>query len=278
MIASTLLAQRVRTFLVFMAVALPLVIMPFLVVDARRIQFPKRTSAYHTRTEPAGIGARLERHNPARASAVDGAFSLKLHEMPKVGYDLSVRRALRDMGLTVDRLDLWIKNLPGTALSHVRYMPMTMQQYVASTAIFIRKSNPRIDEKTAWREAAALVHYSSKYGVPYPLTIAVAQIESTFDPNAVSSKGASGVMQVMWDLHQQLLRANGIRPTPGSNPLADPEHAIAAGCLLISRYLKACGSVQSALERYYGASSVSYQRKVNRNMASVMNHHSELFK
>jgi soluble lytic murein transglycosylase-like protein len=157
-------------------------------------------------------------------------------------------------------------------------MPAVSQRYVASTAIFIRKSNPRVDAKTAWREAAALVHYSAKYAVPYALTTAVAKVESTFDPDVVSSKGASGVMQVMWGLHWRLLQANGITPTPGSNPLADPEKAIAAGCLLLSRYIRAYGSVNSAMERYYGSSSENYQRKVNKNIASVMNHHSQFFK
>jgi soluble lytic murein transglycosylase-like protein len=152
-----------------------------------------------------------------------------------------------------------------------------MQKDVASIALFIRKSNCKIDAKTAWREAAALVHYSAKYGVPVALTTAVAQAESTFNPNAVSSKGASGVMQVMWKIHNGLLRSNGIQATPGVNPLADPEHAIAAGCLLLSRYIRVYGSVHKAMDRYYGGPSAGYQRKINGNIAKLMRHQSKLF-
>jgi soluble lytic murein transglycosylase-like protein len=194
---------------------------------------------------------------------------------PAVGYDASILRAAREMNLVVDHFDAWIDQHPGTALTHVKYMSAGMQKNVASTAVFIRKSNPGIDARTAWREAAALVHYSAKYGVPHVLTTAVARVESTFNPDALSSKGASGVMQVRWKLHNSLLRSNGINPEPGDNPLCDPEKAIAAGCLLLSRYIRAYGSVQAAMERYYGGKSDVYQRKVARNMALIMNHHIE---
>ena len=104
------------------------------------------------------------------------------------------------------------------------------------------------------------------------LSTAVAHAESTFNPDAVSPKGAQGVMQVMWRIHNGLLVANGIEATPGQNPLADPETAIDAGCLLLSRYIKACGSVQAAMERYYGGRSSSYRSKVNGNITKIMNH------
>jgi soluble lytic murein transglycosylase-like protein len=162
-------------------------------------------------------------------------------------------------------------------IKHIKYMPVTMQKDVANIAVFIRKSNYRIDEKTAWREAAAFVHYSAKYGVPSALTAAVAQTESTFNPNAVSPKGAAGVMQVMWRVHNGLLQSHGIQATPGTNPLADPEHAIAAGCLLLSRYIRASGSVRKAMDRYYGASSVSYYKRINVNIAKLMTHKAKLF-
>jgi soluble lytic murein transglycosylase-like protein len=184
---------------------------------------------------------------------------------------------MKKMGLSLDNFDAWMAEHCESAIKHIKYMPPSMQKDVASIALFIRKSNYRIDAKTAWREAAALVHYSGKYGVPSVLTTAVAAAESTFNPNALSSKGASGVMQVMWNIHNGLLQSNGIRAAPGKNPLADPEHAIAAGCLLLSRYIRASGSVQKAMDRYYGASSANYRRKINVNIAKLMTHRSGLF-
>lgn len=261
----------------FTAAALPLIILPFAVVDTSiygGAATPELLPPQPSTEEQAG----QEKLHPLSSAARSKAALSRVTKTPNIGYDASVVMAMKEMGLVTDHFDAWIEQHPGTAIVHIKYMPVLMQQSVASTSLFIRKSNAKIDEKTAWREAAALVHYSAKYGVPYALTTAVAHVESTFNPAAVSPKGAAGVMQVMWRIHNQLLQANGIQPTPGSNPLADPEQAIAAGCLLISRYIKAYGSVQTAMERYYGGRSLAYQRKVNRNIASVLNHHAQLFK
>lgn len=191
-----------------------------------------------------------------------------------VGYAPVVIETMREMGLSIDAISEWIAEHPSTSLRQLRYMSDEQQSIVANTAVFIRKLNSRVDEKTAWREAAALLYYSGKYGVPWALATAVAQTESTFDPSAVSKKGASGVMQVMWRLHDQLLTANGITSSGGRNPLADPEQAIAAGCLLISRNLRAQGSVTSAMAKYYGGRSEVYQGKIDRSIVNILKHHS----
>lgn len=43
----------------------------------------------------------------------------------------------------------------------------------------------------------ALQNASNQYGVPLPLLESVAQTESSYNPNAVSSAGAQGLMQIM---------------------------------------------------------------------------------
>jgi soluble lytic murein transglycosylase-like protein len=274
-----------KTALYFAIAVLPFIIIPFVVVsnsigaeeasitadaivnDTNRIR--DRLNATPIDPEPESAGA----YRAATGLPVKNIFS---HS--QIGYDAAVLRAVREMGLTLDHFDSWMDLHPETSLARVRFMPVRMQQNVASTALFIRKTNARIDAKTAWREAAAFVYYSAKYGVPSALATAVGKTESAFDPDAVSPKGASGVMQVMWKIHSGLLVANGIHAASSENPLSDPEKAIAAGCLLISRYIKAYGSVQTAMDRYYGGSSASYKRKVNRNIASIINHHAQLIR
>jgi soluble lytic murein transglycosylase-like protein len=251
-----------KTIVVFFAVAVPFIALPFVVLSDF-IHVPA--------TKPL-----LERSE--QASPVFSRYSP--NQFPgetEIGYSRYVVSAMKEMGLSLDHFSAWISEHRESAIKHIKYMPSSMQKDVASIALFIRKSNHRIDEKTAWREAAALVHYSGKYGVPSALTTAVAAAESTFNPNALSSKGASGVMQVMWNIHNGLLRSNGIQAMPGKNPLADPERAIAAGCLLLSRYMRAYGSVQKAIDRYYGANSANYRRKINVNIAKLMTHRSNLF-
>ena len=256
--------------LIFLAVVAPFVTFPFVLISDRSEAREQVESAMR-----GNVSGEIEK----AAISTRGALyttSTKHHETARlrtgVGYDASILRAIKRMGLVPEHFELWMEEHPRTALKHVKFMPAVMQAKVASTALFIRSSNAKIDPKTAWREAAALVHYSNKHGVPSVLSTAVAHAESTFNPDAVSPKGAQGVMQVMWRIHNGLLVANGIEATPGQNPLADLETAIDAGCLLLSRYIKACGSVQAAMERYYGGRSSSYRSKVNGNITKIMNH------
>lgn len=261
----------IRSLLLLIVATFPVVLVPFFIASS------SLEATTETRSQTLTMALPREMHNQT-APASANAPTPYLQATPQIGYDASVIFAVKEMGLTVDHFDAWLDVHPSSALKHIKYMPEYMQKDVASIALFIRKSNPRIDAKTSWREAAALVHYSSKYGVPTALTTAVAHVESTFDPNAVSPKGASGVMQVMWRIHNGLLQANGIKASGGSNPMSDPELSIAAGCLLLSRYIRAYGSVQIAMERYYGKKSVSYQRKIDRKIASLLSHHEQLYK
>ena len=274
----TVLPESVKMWSIFLVVSLPFTILPFILVAGAAGNGIGDISG--SGLGPAATIAELpqvENDHPmsAAARAKKNAYS-QFPAPANVGFDASILSALKAMGLVVDHFDDWIEQHPGTALKHVKFMPAGMQNDVASTALFIRKSNGKIDAKTAWREAAALVHYSAKYGVPSALTTAVAHAESTFNPNAVSPKGAAGVMQVMWNIHNGLLQSNGITATPGDNPLADPELAIAAGCLLLSRYIRAYGNVQTAMDRYYGARSSSYRNKITRTMARILDHQAGL--
>lgn len=131
---------------------------------------------------------------------------------------------------------------------------------------YIRKQNKRIDELTALQEAFAFIHYSTKYDVPLDLAIAVANTESHFDPQAKSGHGSAGVMQVTWRVHSALLQANGIN---SEEDLHDPVQGIAAGTLLLSRYLKAYDTTEKALGRYYGGSASVYWSRISRNLARL---------
>jgi len=134
---------------------------------------------------------------------------------------------------------------------------------------FIKAQNYNISSKMAFRIASALKHYSIKYGVPFDLAVAVAHVESHFDPEAKSSYGARGLMQVVWRVHSALLRANGIL---NEEILFQPEYGAAAGCLLLSRYLKDNDNVQTALGRYYGGDKNVYWNRILRSLNSYQNH------
>ena len=152
---------------------------------------------------------------------------------------------------------------PFISLSH------TIQDSIKTMSMlthFIQKQNPAIPRDVAAQEAAAFMRYSTKYGAPLDLVVAVANTESHFNPDARSSYGAAGVMQVTWRIHENLLRANGIH---SEKELYTADKGIAAGCLLISRYLRAYGSAEKALGRYYGGSASVYWGRVSKNLSKL---------
>lgn len=81
-----------------------------------------------------------------------------------------------------------------------------------------------------------------EYGVPYALALAVADVESRFDPDAASSTNDYGLMQINQVNHGRLLE-QGIDPmTPAGN--------IEAGVLFLSDYLTAYGDPELAVMAY----------------------------
>ncbi len=80
---------------------------------------------------------------------------------------------------------------------------------------------------------------ATTYGVSPQLLSAVAQVESGFNPNAVSSAGAEGIMQLMPSTAQSL----------GVNPF-DPQQAINGAAQMLSGLIAKYGSVPVALAAY----------------------------
>ena len=81
-----------------------------------------------------------------------------------------------------------------------------------------------------------------KYGVPYALALAVADVESRFDPTATSGTNDYGLMQINQVNHGWLLEQ-------GIDPMT-PEGNIEAGVLFLSDYLTAYGDPELAVMAY----------------------------
>lgn len=97
-----------------------------------------------------------------------------------------------------------------------------------------KKTEKNADPVTLVRQAAAST------GLPAAFVESVAEVESGFNPNAVSPKGAVGVMQLM----------PGTARTLGVDP-KNPEQNIAAGARLLRELLvKYGGDVVKALAAY----------------------------
>lgn len=110
------------------------------------------------------------------------------------------------------------------------------------------------DEDVNTKIENAIEQSSKKYGVDENLIKSVIKVESNFNPNAVSSAGAKGLMQIMPFNYESL----GI-----TDPL-DIEQNIDGG----TKYIKKCldmydGDVQMALMAYNGGSGRMASRGVN---------------
>lgn len=222
-----------------------------------------------TQTAAEKIRSEMRRFARDNAAARTKAEQAK-EEAKESKYDQSIYGALKQQGLTAEHLEKWKSKFPLSTLNQLETMSPARQRNVADAATYIRKVNSKIPYETAWREACALIFYSAKYGVPSNLAVGIANAESHFNPNAKSNAGALGVMQVMWKVHNGMLRAKGIAPT--RDHMFDPERGVEAGVLILSRYISAHGTVQKALNKYYGGISNSYLKKINKNMASLQSH------
>ncbi len=209
---------------------------------------------------------RIARDNAAAKAKIQE----RRKEVRKAKYDRSIYSALKHSGLSEEHLAKWRYDYPLSTLNMLDKLPPAKQRSVANTATFIRKVNPKISHETAWREASALVYYSAKYGVPSNLAVSIAKAESHFNPNAKNGTGALGVMQVMWKVHSAMLRSRGVAPT--REHMFDPERGVEAGVMILSGYISTYGTVQKALNRYYGGAAKGYMKKVNKNMALLKSH------
>lgn len=113
----------------------------------------------------------------------------------------------------------------------------------ALSVVFAGTTSAQTDAVLQWLpeiEAAA-----AATGVPAEYIAAVIRVESVGDPNAVSSAGAIGLMQVM----PYEFQSQGIP----ESLWFDPATNIMAGSTEIGRFLASTGSIEQALATYFGS-------------------------
>ncbi len=88
----------------------------------------------------------------------------------------------------------------------------TMTTYAVSGATTVRTTKPLIPSLKSTRYDASINEHSSRMGVSADLVRAVIQVESAFNPSAVSTKGAMGLMQLMPTTARELGVTNPFEP------------------------------------------------------------------
>jgi len=97
--------------------------------------------------------------------------------------------------------------------------------------------------------AATVVKASRAHGLQPALVLAVVEVESRFDPYAVSSKGALGLMQILPSTGAEVARRVGI-PWRGPRTLFDPHANVRLGAAYLRELLDRYASVRVALAAY----------------------------
>ena len=101
------------------------------------------------------------------------------------------------------------------------------------------------------------------------LVAAIAKVESNFNPMAVSSKGAIGLMQVMPST-AKYMGFNGIT----REALFDPETNIQVGSEILRQYQKKHRTLRNALDKYSGGAGKYYGkviREINKKIRKQEN-------
>jgi soluble lytic murein transglycosylase len=97
--------------------------------------------------------------------------------------------------------------------------------------------------------AQALVEISREHGLQPALLLAVIEVESRFDPFAVSHKGALGLMQVLPSTGAPIARRLGI-PWRGPQTLFDPRANLRIGAAYLRELIDRYANVRAALAAY----------------------------
>jgi hypothetical protein len=83
------------------------------------------------------------------------------------------------------------------------------------------------------------------------LVLAVAAIESSFNPFVQSPVGAQGLMQVMSNVHEEKFERFG-----GTEAAFDPVTSIKVGAVILKEYVNRAGSAEGGLKLYVGAANM----------------------
>ena len=141
----------------------------------------------------------------------------------------------------------------------------------AERVLFIRRYSHLLDGEVL----GVIVDESRKYGIDPRLIMAQIEVESTFNPRAVSKVGARGLMQIMPATGRQLARELGFT----DYDLFDPVTNVKMGIYYMSKLIKRFGDYDVALSAYFWGQtrvardigsyrSTEYSRKVNRAVIS----------
>lgn len=113
----------------------------------------------------------------------------------------------------------------------------------------LKNGNISIEDGTARMIARIVYEESAHYGLDYRLVLALMKIESNFQDDAVSSKGARGLLQVKPSVAKFIAQDAGIK-WDGHKTLDEPGSNIKIGIHFFSQLIKDFKNINLALKAY----------------------------
>ena len=132
-----------------------------------------------------------------------------------------------------------------------------------TTASLITMFQPGYDPELAAVHAKYIDKNVNMWGVDRDTFVSMVNVESQFNPMAVSSKGAVGSSQVLARVHKDKIRKRRIT----RNEVFYLDHNYSLGCEIIYDAKKRSHSLDETLRLYVGGNCPEYNRAVKKGIA-----------
>ena len=120
---------------------------------------------------------------------------------------------------------------------------------IAKTFEYLKDKKARGSDEKLRAIAGSVYEESQKYDIDYRLILAVMKVESNFKNDAVSRKGARGLLQIKPSLARHISRTSDIS-VKSAKCLHEPEKNIKIGVNYLSRLIERFENIYTALHAY----------------------------
>jgi soluble lytic murein transglycosylase-like protein len=142
-----------------------------------------------------------------------------------------------------------------TIIEKIVYLPQDNTPILKEA---LRELKPSLDQVILDAILINTVECAKEFTLPKTLILAIIERESKFNPLAMSSKGAAGLMQVMLKVHQDKVKKLGINNAQAMHIANN----IRLGCTILKEYLDSTKDIKRALKKYVGGAHATYYTDV----------------
>jgi len=120
---------------------------------------------------------------------------------------------------------------------------------IEKTIAFLKERKPGVSDDRIKVIASSVYEESKKYDLDYRLVLAIMKVESNYRNEAVSRRGARGLMQINPSSARIIARESGVE-VKGAKCLHEPEKNIRMGVSYLSKMRDMFDNIVSALHAY----------------------------